>query len=173
MEKSKIIKELMPYVLIVVGVLLVKAYIITPVRVSGVSMDTTLRTGDIMILNRFTYYFSSIKRSDIVVVDINDNKLIKRVIAVPGDSIYANENNVYLNDKIIKESYLDEGIVTDDFTLEGVTKKLVVPEGMYFVMGDNRQQSADSRVFGLVPRDKILGKANLTIYPFGRVGMKH
>lgn len=171
MNKEDFKKNVLPYILIVVGVLLVKNFIVTPVRVSGVSMDATLKGGDVMILNRLSYLFAKIDRGDIVVVDIEDSKLIKRVIAIPGDSIHALENVLYINDKAYQEAYLDDGIVTDDFSLENVSGKSTIPEGMYFVMGDNRQQSLDSRVFGLVPKKKILGRASLTIFPFNRVAI--
>lgn len=172
MEKKKIIKDLIPYILVVVIVLLIKAYIITPVKVTGVSMNNTLNTGDIMILDRLSYYFNDIKKGDIVVVDLAEQKLIKRVVALPGDEIYADNNILYINGKKFNENYLDKDTVTDDFTLTNITGKKTVANNMYFVMGDNRQQSADSRVFGLVNKDKILGKANLTIFPFKRMGVK-
>ena len=90
MNKEKIIKiskEILPYILIIIFVLLLKSFIITPIRVNGASMDDTLKDKDIMILDKTKYRYSKIKRFDIVVVDIGTEKIIKRVIGLPGESI--------------------------------------------------------------------------------------
>ena len=166
MEKTKkYIKELLPYILIVLVVLMVKLFVVAPIRVNGPSMENTLYNGDIMILDEFSYRFNSIKRFDIVVVKYEDEYLIKRVIGLPGERIEYKNNKLYINGKFIKEKFLDED--TEDF------KSITVPSNQYFVLGDNRDNSTDSRIIGFIPRKNIKGKTNLILYPFNRFGNKN
>ncbi len=126
-------------------------------------MFKTLHDGDIMILNIIGYRFSDVERFDIVVVDEGDEYLIKRVIGLPGETIEYRDNQLYVNGKKVKENYSSEK--TDDF-------KVKVSKDSYFVLGDNRTNSLDSRYFGAFKRKKILGKTKLTIFPFNRFGNK-
>ena len=155
--------EWVPYIVVILFVILVKMYIVTPIRVNGSSMDDTLNNGDIMILNIINYRFNDIKRFDIVVVDEGNEYIIKRVIGLPGEVVSYKDNQLYINGKKIKENYGSE--ITDDFTYK-------VNKGTYFVLGDNRTNSMDSRVFGSFPKNKVLGKTSLTIFPFNRFGNK-
>jgi signal peptidase I len=116
-----------------------------------------------MILNIVGYRFSEIKRFDIVVVDREKEYIIKRVIGLPGETIEYKDNELYVNGNKVVEKYDREQ--TEDFTVK-------VPEGSYFVLGDNRINSLDSRYFGPFKRNKILGKTSLTLYPFDRIGTK-
>lgn len=156
-------REYIPYILIVIVVLLIRLFVFSTVRVHGESMFPNLHEGDIMILNKIGYRFSDIKRFDIVVVDFKDSKLIKRVIGLPGDTVAYKDNILYVNDEEIKDKYND--IVQSDFEV-----KLLNDE--YFVMGDNRGDSLDSRLIGPVSRDQILGHASFTVFPFDRWGGK-
>ena len=157
-----ILKELIPYILIIIIVLLFKRYIVSPIRVNGQSMYPTLKNADMMILNETSYYFKDIKRFDIVVVDAKDELIIKRVIALPGETISYKDNILYINGKKVEEKY-SYGI-TDDF--ESVKLK----KDEYFVMGDNRQNSLDSRYFGPFKKKYIRGKTNVIFLPFDRMG---
>lgn len=161
-------KELYPYIIIIVVVFLFKSFIIAPIRVSGDSMYGTLHNNDVMILNKIGYRLKGVKRFDIVVVKDSKGKyLIKRVIGVPGDLIKVLNNQLYINDEHIVEDYLLPNTVTSSFVLDEV-----IPEGHYFVMGDNRLHSADSRVYGLFSSEDIIGIANYTIFPISRFGYK-
>lgn len=164
---KKIIKDIYPYIIILIIVILVKSYLITPVQVNGDSMYNTLYNNDIMILNKIGYKFDNIKRFDIVVIDYNDKYLIKRVIGLPGEKVKIADNKLYINDEYVEEYFLDASVITDDYELNGV-----IPEGYYFVMGDNREISLDSRRLGVFSKDQIEGKATLTIFPFTRFGFK-
>jgi signal peptidase I len=157
------LKEYVPYVLVIILVILIKRFVVTPIRVVGDSMYDTLHDGDIMILNIIGYRFSDIKRFDIVVVDKGTEPLIKRVIGLPGEEIEYKDNQLYVNGKKVKENYGSD--VTEDFAI-------AIPKGSYFVMGDNRTNSMDSRYYGPFQKKDILGKTKLTIFPFGRFGNK-
>lgn len=108
------------------------------------------------ILGKFYYY----------VLEFNKTSYIKRVIGVAGDKIKIEEGKVYLNDKILEEPYLDEGTKTEG----GIYTDIVVPEGYVFVMGDNRDQSTDSRYFGCVPTEKIESKVWIRFWPLNKFG---
>ena len=157
----KIFKEIIPYVLIIVVVLAIKRFVVSPIRVNGASMFPTLKNNDMMILNETSYYFKDIKRFDIVVVDTKEELIIKRVIGLPGETISYQDNKLYINGKQIKEEYSYGK--TNDF--DPITLK-----DEYFVMGDNRQNSMDSRYFGPFKKKFIRGKTNFIIIPFDRMG---
>ena len=156
----KILKDLCPYIIIIAVVILIRAFLFTPIRVSGPSMDPNLKNGDIMILNKI----AKIDRFDIVVIKSSDvdDVLIKRVIALPGETFEVKDGDIYINDKKINDKYGYGETV--DFV------KLKVPKGEYFVMGDNRSVSADSRMFGTFKKKDIKGTTNFILFPFKRFG---
>lgn len=164
---KKFIKDSYPYVIVIAVVLLFKSFIISPIRVHGDSMYDTLRNGDIMILNKIGYSLSGVERFDIVVLKHNDKYWIKRVIGMPGEKLKVINNKLYINEEYIEEPFLDENEITSTFFLEDT-----IPEGYYFVMGDNRDESNDSRIVGPIAENDILGIANYTIFPFSRFGYK-
>lgn len=155
MEK---IKNIIPYIIIIVLVVLFRTFIATPVRVNGPSMDTTLKDGEILILNKM----SDIKRYNIVVVEIPGDRVIKRLIGLPGDEIECINGKMKLNGKVLKEKYISSE--TYDF------EKVILKDDEYFVMGDNRSVSLDSRSFGPVKRKQILGTTNFRLFPFNKFG---
>ena len=167
---NKTVKEILIYVLVIGVALLIKFYIFTPIRVNGTSMNPTLEEGDIMLLNKLSR--NSIKRFDIVVIDHNDDDIIKRVIGLPGDKIEYKDNKLYVNGKKVKENFTknkDEKL--NDYSIESLEHK-TVPKNYYFVVGDNRPNSLDSRMIGFIHKDKIRGKASFIIFPFSRFGSK-
>ena len=169
-QKNKDKKNnLTTYFIIIVFVILIRTFIITPVRVNGSSMDTTLHTKEIMILNKLDYVFSDIERFDIVVIKYNDEKLIKRVIGLPKEKLEYKDDTLYINDKEVKEYFKNQK--TEDFSITELGYE-TLPEDCYFVMGDNRSVSQDSRVLGCIKKENILGSANLVIYPFKDFGFK-
>ena len=160
---KKFLKEYIPYVIVIILVILFKKYYYSPIKVNGDSMYSTLHDKDIMILDIVKYRHKDIKRFDIVVVDIKDEYIIKRVIGLPGEKVEYKNNKLYINGKLVKDNY-GKG-KTSDFYFK-------VPKGRYFVLGDNRGNSLDSRYFGAFKKNKILGKTNFTIFPFNRFGKK-
>lgn len=157
------LKEYVPYLITIILVILVKKYIVTPIKVNGDSMYDTLKDGDIMILNIIDYRLHGANRFDIVVADEGTEYLIKRVIGLPGEKIEYKDNQLYVNGKKIKDSYATEK--TDDFVVE-------VPKDSYFIMGDNRTNSVDSRRLGAFKKNELKGITKLTIFPFSRFGNK-
>ena len=133
-------------------------YLIQSVRVVGVSMVPTLQDSQSYLLNRWIYYTRGPKRSEIVVLrDPSDNGYsVKRVIAAAGDSVYLKDGSVYVNGRQLDEPYLRPGTFTD--TGARFRDELIMcGTGQYFVLGDNRPNSIDSRIYGPVPRQNILG----------------
>lgn len=153
------VKKILPYFSIVIVVLLIRTFIMTPVRVNGPSMDNTLKHGQILILNKLDKY----KRGDIVVVDLGDEKIIKRIVGLPGESIYCLNGEIYINDEKIKEDYTSSE--TLDFT------KVFIQEDEYFVMGDNRPVSMDSRSFGPINKSQMMGTSEFRIWPLHKFGI--
>lgn len=155
--------EYVPFVVLIIVILLVKSFVVTTVRVNGSSMYPTLKSKDIMLLNKIGYRFSDIERFDIIVVDKGKSKIIKRVIGLPGEVLEYKDNVLYIDGKIVDDSY--NSIEQDDFSV-------VLEDDEYFVMGDNRGDSLDSRATGPVLKSDILGHANFTVFPFNRFGNK-
>lgn len=156
----KVIKEVTPYIVIVVVVVLIRTFIITPVRVDGDSMKNTLKNGDILLL----YKLSSIDRFDIIVLDEekDNEKIIKRVIGLPGETVAIKNGKIYINDKVIDDEYAYGE--TSDYN------KVTLRDDEYFILGDNRLISKDSRYFGPIKENEIKGKIVFRLFPFTKIG---
>ena len=145
-----------------------------PFTVSGASMYPTLHNGDRMVLSKV----GDIHRFDVVILKAPDENVeyIKRVIGMPGDTVEMKSGVLYINGKKVDQPFINtealakQTVFMDDFTLESLTGESKVPEGKYFVLGDNRGVSKDSRMIGFIDRSAIEGKAVFTIWPFGRIG---
>ncbi|MED3804336.1 signal peptidase I [Lysinibacillus xylanilyticus] len=157
---------------------LIRFFLFTPVMVDGKSMDPTLHDKERMMVNKFSYKIGEPQRYDLVVFHATEEKdYIKRVIALPGEHIAYKNDELYINGKIMDEPYLEarkkelfkgEGTLTEDFTLEDTIGETKIPEGYVFVMGDNRRNSLDSRIIGLVPIEEIVGKTNVIYWPLDK-----
>lgn len=155
---ANFIKELIPYVIILIVVIVIRTYLVTPIMVSGPSMKPTLDGGEVMILNKL----GKIDRYDVVVVDIKTEDIIKRVIAMPGETISCEDGVIYVNDKKIDDKY---GMgVTSNFD------KIELKDDEYFVLGDNREDSLDSEELGPMKEEQIKGTTSLVLYPFSKIG---
>jgi len=133
------------------------------------SMIPTLEIGDRVLVNKFIYRFTEPSRGDIIVfesVDNPDEDLIKRVVGLPGDTIAVRRGNLFLNGERQTEPYTNKKLPDRSFYA-----KTTVPKNHVFVMGDNRGNSADSRVFGPLPKKNIEGEAFLRFWPLQRVGL--
>jgi signal peptidase I len=132
--------------------------VLSGAEVLGSSMVPTLADGDRVFLNRFSYLVETPRRGDIVAVDVPDydGMCVKRIIALPGESVQIYDNRVIINGKSLDEPYLDRGVVTTSGALS--TNTYQVAPNCYFVLGDNRGDSLDSREFGAVARTWIRGR---------------
>lgn len=163
----KVFKEAIPYVIIIIIVILIRKFIVTPVRVNGDSMYPYLKEGEVLILNKVDKSFN---RFDIVVINSNNTKIIKRIIGLPGETISYKDCKLYINDEEV-EDFVKQ-CTTEDFSLDGLYSYAMIPDGYYFVMGDNRKNSSDSRDFrvGLISKSQIEGTTSIRLYPFNRLG---
>jgi signal peptidase I len=153
--------------------IVVSAFIIIflyqPVRVEGTSMLPMLEDQDRLFINKMAYKIGEIHRGDVVVFlypHDHTKSYIKRVIALPGDDLRIDRGRVYVNGHLVKETYVPAQF-EDDRSLPG----LVIPDNEYFVMGDHRSISSDSRDFGPVQRDLIYGKAAFVYWPMDQAGV--
>jgi signal peptidase I len=151
--------------------LVIQATLFQAFYIPSESMESTLVEGDRVLVNKLDDSVGDISRGDVVVFERPPNEppsevhdLIKRVVGLPGDTVEGRDGVVYINGEPLDESYLDVGTITSPF--EAVT----VPEGHLFVMGDNRGNSRDSRFFGTIDGDLLVGRAFVIVWPLGRAG---
>jgi signal peptidase I len=149
--------------------LIIRSFLFTPFYIPSPSMEPTLYPGDRIIVNRLAYRLGEPQRGDVVVFRYPldpSRDYVKRVVAVGGDTVEARDNVLYINGQPQPPaSYLPPGVVYSDF---GPIK---VPPNNYFMMGDNRNNSADSRVWGTLDRKLIIGKAVLVYWPLNHIGL--
>ena len=158
-------------VIAVIASLLIILFLYQPVRVEGTSMVPMLQDQDRLFISKIAYRVGEIHRDDVVVFqyprDISKS-YIKRVIGLPGDHVWIQRGTVYINGKMLPEPY-----VPTRYADERSEPELVVPKGEYFLMGDHRSISFDSREFGPVARPLIYGKAEFVYWPFREAGVVH
>lgn len=162
------IKEILPYILIIIVVVLIRTFIATPVIVSGDSMKPNLHDGEMLIVKKIGYKEDNIKRFDIVVIKEDNDEIIKRIIGLPGEHISYKSNKLYVNDKLVEQDF--KFYDTEDFNLEEICTCSTIPKGKYLVLGDNRPVSKDSRMIGLIEEKEIFGKAIFRIWPISKIG---
>ena len=165
---------------IFIGVLLAvffRTFFFATYVVEGKSMMPTLQDGNMLIVNKVGYQLGELNRFDVVVFHANKQEdYVKRIIGLPGDQIVYKHDKLYINGQFIEEPYLDAykkqihgRQLTGDFTLEELTNEKVVPQGFIFVIGDNRLGSWDSRHFGFVKIEQVVGKVDLRYWPINEV----
>lgn len=153
--------------------ILIRIFIAEPRYIPSDSMIPTLHTGDRLVVEKVSYHFHPPKTGDIVVFEPpeqlqslgyrKDQVFIKRIIGKPGDLVRVNNGKVYINDRPLSEDYIAE---PPDYQLVSVK----VPEAEFFVMGDNRNDSNDSHIWGFLPKQNIIGRAIFRFWPFDRIG---
>lgn len=172
LEIIEFIKDSIFYIIVAATVIFFMMYVASFVTVSGDSMYPTLEDNQMLVLNKFKYSFSEPERFDIVAVEFGvPNYLIKRIVGLPGEIVEYKDNTLYVNGETIEEDFIF-GEITNDFSLEEIGE-IVIPEDMYFVVGDNRDFSTDSRdsQIGLISKDDILGTTNIVVWPIKSWGI--
>ncbi len=149
---------------VIVALLLIRSFVVEPVRVRSDSMEPTLPSGAILLIDKLTYLTRDPHRGDIVVTadPRTGESIVKRVVAVGGDSVGIEDGQLIVNGASVVESYIDNAEMDGFFTGPDV-----VPPGEVYLLGDNRDTSEDSRTFGTVDADDIEGRVLTTIWPFG------
>ena len=192
-QKKTVAREILEWVLTiaaaVVMAFLIRAFVFEPVRVEGESMDTTLANGEIMFVTKFDYASnwlsfpwqdtaakenaarittgSDPKRFDVVICRYpgrGDTNFVKRVVGLPGDTVELRNGWLYVNGERYEEPYIQDEYRGGRLNTFG---PVTVPEGCYFVMGDHRNNSNDSRSQGAISRDMIIGHVRSVVFPFG------
>jgi len=157
----KFIREIIPYLIIILVVVTLRTFIVTPIVVSGESMVPTLDGGELMLLKK---YDTDYERFDIVVVNKNveGDNLIKRVIGLPNETIKYRNNKLYINDELLEDVYA--------YGDTGNFREITLGEDEYFLMGDNREISLDSRSIGIIKKSEIEGTVGIVLFPFNKFG---
>ncbi|MGI8684660.1 MAG: signal peptidase I [Acidimicrobiales bacterium] len=149
----------------------IKTYLIQAFYIPSASMEHTLNIQDRVLVNKLSYRLHDIHRGDIVVFERPPNDvgqirdLIKRVVGLPGETVEGHDGAVFVDGRQLREPYLEQGVTTTDFAPKRI------PEGYVWVMGDNRGNSSDSRVFGAVEESSIIGRAFVRVWPLTAIGL--
>ncbi|RFU63538.1 signal peptidase I [Peribacillus saganii] len=157
----------------------IRTFLFSSYEVEGDSMKPTLQSGNKLVVNKISYQLADIKRFDVIIFHRKKEDYVKRVIGLPGDKITYADDHLFINGNRYREEYLEKTErpvlgqkMTGDFTLQELTSEETVPEGELFVMGDNRLVSLDSRHFGFVPIDKVVGRVDAKYWPLGEFNLE-
>lgn len=156
---------------------IIYAFLLRPFQVNGSSMYPTFVNGEFVFTNLLSQRFGPLKRGDVIVFKAPPDQskdYIKRIIGIPGDTVKIQDGNVYLNGKKLDESaYLSGNVKTQGRGFANEGKDILVSPKSYFVMGDNRVYSSDSRDWGLVLFDKVIGQSAFVYWPINRMRLVH
>ena len=153
-------------------IVMVYLFLLSPQEISGQSMEPTFFNAELIITNKFIYKIDPPKRGDVIIFKSPKNKeidYIKRVIGLPGDKVKLINGEYYVNTIKLDEPYLRPNTVTSGGSFLEEGSEITVPEGEYFVSGDNRPHSSDSREFGTIPLEDFIGKGILLYWPISKL----
>jgi len=170
---SSLLREVFEVVVLAVILYFGISFAVQAVHVEGLSMYATLDDNDYLIANKIDYRLHAPQRGDIIILrppSDNSKDFIKRVIALPGEKLLIRDSVVYINGRRLDEPYLPEAWTTFNTWPTDGTDGRVMKSNEYFVMGDNRNRSQDSRIFGPIGRDRIDGRAWFRIWPLDHFG---
>ncbi len=195
-SKTERRKNFLEWVVVIVGAVLIafliRGFLVQAFFIPTGSMNETLIEGDRVLVNKMSFRIGDIDRQDIVVFnnpgvtnptsttneipgsvtagDQEIDHLIKRVIGLPGEKLEFKGNQVFIDGELLNEPYLEPSLSDQDFAIGTNSSTIVIPEGHYYMMGDNRNNSADSRVIGAIEEKEIIGKAFFRFWPVDRIG---
>ncbi len=171
--ETSLVRSLLEWVMVLVGAvvvaMLLRAFLFQAFKIPSESMEATLQVQDRVMVNRVSYHLHEVERGDVIVfttppgIPAGEAHLIKRVIGLAGETIEGRDNAVYVNGQRVAEPYLDPADTILDF------QPIFIPEGTVFVMGDNRDDSGDSRIFGPIDTETIVGRAFVIYWPLNRM----
>lgn len=145
-----------------------RSFVFATSIVDGESMEPTLEDGETVLFNKFTYLFDEPERGDIVIIERPRKNYVKRIIAMPGETITVKNHTLYINNDEYRQQFINKNNQIDT----GNFGPIEVPKNNYFVMGDNRALSKDSRNgLGFISEDNIIGKSEFIIFPFNEWSM--
>lgn len=189
-KESKVYKEIIEWIkaiiFAIVLVFILKTFLFSPFLVVGESMKPNFENGERVIVNLLTYRFNEPEAGDVVVLNIpeEERRFIKRIVGVPGDKVALVGDQLYINDQLVEEPYLSEAIsesmargeiyngVGDWYNFpNSLVEGDIVPEGYYFVLGDNRSDSTDSRRIGFRKKEDIIGRVDVIMWPFNKISL--
>ncbi|WP_079709429.1 signal peptidase I [Paraliobacillus ryukyuensis] len=180
-KKSEWLDWLKALLIATVLVYIVRTFLFTPIVVEGPSMQPNLHNGDHMIVNKINYALSEPDRFDIVIFHATERRdYIKRVIGLPGETVDVKDDTLYINGKQVEEPFLQEKkdslapdeTYTVDFSMSDIPGNVdVIPPEHVLVLGDNRGNSTDSRMIGLISYDQIVGSASFIYWPLSHFGL--
>jgi len=169
------VRNVVEWVVIAGGALLVafviKTFLLQAFYIPSLSMAPTLKINDRVLVNKLSYDLHPVHRGDVVVFKSPPNEgsqikdLIKRVIGLPGETVESRDGHILINGQPLNEPYLGPDVFT------GPVEKIIVPPGQYWVMGDNRPNSRDSRFFGTIPKSLIIGRAFVRVWPLNALDL--
>lgn len=167
----KVLKEILSYVIIIAVVVVIRIFIVSPVRVDGNSMYPTLKNNDILISKKFD---KSIDRFDLAIIKYKNEKIVKRIIGLPGEKIRISVTKVgpnFVSRIIINGETLEENYGYESINDAGIaSSEILLGDDEYFVLGDNRNNSLDSRFIGVIKKNKICGLTDFRLFPFKSFG---
>ncbi len=174
-EIHEFFKDTIAYIIPIVIMIIIMLFVYSFVPVSGNSMEPSLSSGNVVILSRLRYKYADIKRNEIVVLKKKNDEgikesYIKRVVGLPGEEIHYLNGYLYIDGEKNKENFMSDDVETSNFMFVDVCNETEcpdgkIPENKYLVLGDNRNNSIDSRSFGLVDKSEIEGKVIFNIWP--------
>lgn len=177
-EITEFLRDFMGYIITLVVIILIYTFVVSFQPIAGNSMTPNLMEGDIVVISKLSYLFSEPKRNEIIVFKSNDGKrFVKRIIGLPGEKIDYLDGIIYINDESFKETVIGEDVITNNFMFVDICSKekcsdSKIPKDYYLVLGDNREDSQDSRdpEIGLIKKNQLEGKVIFRIWPINELG---
>lgn len=169
-KRFRLVREVIETIVLTLLMFLVIRFAVQNFNVEGPSMEPTLHDGELILVDKWSYLFRPPARGDVIVFVAPphpDQDYVKRIIAIPGDRVTIDNTKVYVDGVLLNETYVSPINQGNIFNYKGITNVLI-PQGMYFVLGDDRIRSSDSRDWGLVPRANIIGRAAMVYWPLGK-----
>lgn len=166
-KRYRLVREVIETIILTLLMFLVIRFAVQNFNVEGPSMEPTLHNGELILVDKWTYLFRAPTRGDVIVFVAPphpDQDYVKRIIGIPGDHITIDNTKVYVDGVLLSEAYVSPINQGNPYLNNAITNMLV-PEGKYFVLGDDRIRSSDSRDWGFVPRANIIGRAALVYWP--------